>query len=68
MNISVGQGDHAACISCIGIPGKSKTFMELLHYAIENNNKKRSSVLAMNRFTIKTPSQNKEAINLEKII
>lgn len=39
MNISVGQGDHAAYISCIGIPGKSKTFMEQLHYAIENKKK-----------------------------
>lgn len=36
MNISVGQGDNAAYISCIGIPGKSKTFMEQLHYAFEN--------------------------------
>ena len=39
MNISVGQGDHAACISGIGIPGKSKTFMEQLHYAIDNKKK-----------------------------
>lgn len=39
MNISVGQGDHAAYILWIYVltfPGESETFTEQLYHAIEN--------------------------------